>query len=543
MHRRLTAVVVALFVGVSAIAANRPPAFRPESFNLRTAGTLAASVVDLSVADVVLGAAERPQLGGEPARVGITRALPQPLRASEASGKGILRFRSTGATRVRLHLTDAQLSSDATLWVYGAAGEAIPFGRELLGPDGGIWTPSVGGDTIGLGFGAGDRFVVAEIAHDFAIEPKSIGCLTDVACNAFADRETLSKAVAQMRYQSTDGTYVCSGALIAGPQGDRLFLTAHHCISTQSEASSLELTWDYRSPTCGAATAPSNNRTQGATLLATSATSDVTLLRLSALPAGRWLMGWSTNRPAAGTKLYRISHPYDTSVGIFPQMVSMTTVTETANACNGFPRPTYLYSTRDLGGTAGGSSGSPVITEGGYIVGQLYGACGPAPVDGCGATTRAVDGWLGESYPVLQPFIDPQTTSCSSCVANAQTACLLGGRFKVTMTWIDDGAHLSGNGSVIKYADNLPEVSPQFGPLSESAFFSMYSFAPKSIETLVRILKGQNINNKYWVFVMGFTGAQYTVTVTDTQTCATWTRMIPAGATTVTKDFEAFPFP
>ena len=120
---------------------------------------------------------------------------------------------------------------------------------------------------------------------------------------------------------------------------------------------------------------------------------------------------------------------------------------------------------------------------------------------------------------------------------------MLGGRFKVTMpTWRDTFANLSGQGRLVKYADNLAEISPDYGPVSESAFFSMYTHAPKSIEALVRIIKGQNINNKYWVFLMGFTGAEYTINIQDTQTCRTWQRTVAVGATNVVKDFDAFPF-
>ncbi len=255
-------------------------------------------------------------------------------------------------------------------------------------------------------------------------------------------------------------------------------------------------------------------------------------------------MGWTTTRPLNGTTLYRISHPYDGTAGLFKQTYSTNTLDETAPICGGAPRPNFLYSQKAVGGIEGGSSGSPLIAQGGFIVGQLYGLCGPDPQDGCGTTSKLVDGFIGQSYMLLQPFINPtQGSQCGSCVAGTNTACALGGRFKITISWNDTGAHLNGAATVIHYADNLPSVDPTLGPVSESVFFSFYPFALKDVEALVRLINGHGINDKYWVFATGFTGAQYTVNVQDMHTCATWQHNVAGGATDVVKDFSAFPLP
>jgi hypothetical protein len=351
-----------------------------------------------------------------------------------------------------------------------------------------------------------------------------------------------------MTYAKGSSLYICTGGLIAdgSDTGTRTFLTANHCISTAAEAASVDIAWDGVASSCGAGDASTRTkRTHGAALLTTSATSDVTLLRLNAIPAGRWYMGWSTRSLAAGTTLRRISHPGTEDGGVYTQAYSSTIVDGGTSSCAALPRSSFVYSLPIAGGIAGGSSGAPTIVDGGYIVGQLFGTCGPDPSDGCASSTKAVDGSIAASYSLLQPFINalPATPTCSACAANATTACLLGNRFKVVMTWHDGGANLSGNGNIIRYAENTAEVNAQYGPMSENAFFSMYSFAPKSVEAMVRMFRGVTINDKFWVFVTGFTGADYSVTVTDTNTCRTWVKSIPAGSTTVTKDFAAFPFP
>ena len=94
--------------------------------------------------------------------------------------------------------------------------------------------------------------------------------------------------------------------------------------------------------------------------------------------------------PETGTTLYRISHPEGQ-----PQRFSTATVTAGGTTCTGWPRPSFVYSTHVIGTPAGGSSGSPVFTNEGVIVGQLAGACG---IDGLAGTVGLLvhdDGEVG----------------------------------------------------------------------------------------------------------------------------------------------------
>jgi hypothetical protein len=488
---------------------------------------------------VMVSSLQRPDTNG-PAIIGAVRPLERVLTAGASAGFTV---RSIGATRVRLHLRNVQIGENETFRVYGNGGETVEFGRELLGPGGDLWTPSVEGDTISLDAGGRDVDVGA-LAHIVVPVTTSESCFSDALCSTSADRDSLSRSVAQLTFVSGSSVASCTGGLINAKVPDSLLLTANHCISTASEASSVEASWDWTSTSCGSTSVRQPLRTSGATLIATSVTSDVTLLRMKALPAGRWLMGWTTVTQPHGTRLQRIAHPVAADgTGVYVQLYSTTTVDSATSTCAGLSRPSFVYSHRLTGGVAGGSSGAPVIIDGGYIVGQLYGSCGPDPGDGCSSLNGVVDGSFAASWPTIAAFIDPQPTTCSACVPSATTACMLGNRFTVTMpSWRDTFANLTGKGSVIRYADNIPAVHPEYGPLSESAFFSMYSHAPTAIEALVRMIKGQNINNKYWVFVTGFAGAEYTINIQDTQTCRTWQRTVASSATDVIKDFEAFPF-
>lgn len=472
--------LVLIFVASNLLAAKREPAYAPLAFRTHphTRETPAEPAVIL-MAPVSLTSDD----GARP-RIGTVIDL---AATSSAAGETARAFRSPGAARIRLRLESVSLpSADAQLRVVSGDGAAISFGEELIGPNGELWTPSVAGDAIAVR-GEG-HYEITALAHIGDVTANSDGCFVDVSCQAFADREALSKSIAAMEFVSGSSVYACTGGLINGADGDRQFLTAHHCIATAAEAASLEALWDSRSTSCGASAAV-GIRTNGSSLLVTSAATDVTLLRMNSLPAGRYLMGWDTALPPAGTQLYRISHPAITGdpLGrIYAQASSSTSVSTTSFTCSGAPRPAFLYSSRVVGGVGPGSSGAPVITEGGYIVGQLLGGCGQGTVDGCSNLTYAMDGAMAASYPALQPFIDPDIAP-GGCSPNSTTACMLNSRFRVTVRY----RNAFDNGAVNADA-KLKSVSGFANPSFETAFF--YFGNESNIEMMVKLLDQGNQN-------------------------------------------------
>ncbi|HSN67754.1 MAG TPA: hypothetical protein VLV48_00825 [Thermoanaerobaculia bacterium] len=552
-----------------AVAPDRPlperPALSREILAAPVAASARLSAASEGAGDSLAALRAWNEAGRTPYRDGFARTLRAPLVLKRGGGRAIAsaeapgvraRVDVAGAEGLRLHVAKFSLPPGTDMWVWSDGATPIWFNTSLAGGASEFWTPSVWSDHINFAISAppGDYeieldSVLQYVAPGRGPQIQSTECLIDGACPGTNILDVVAqyrKAVAHLRYVNGAESYICSGALIidSAQSFTPYLLTANHCLSTQAEASSLEAYWDYIASSCGAA--PPNPatvpRSNSSTLLSTSAATDVTLVRLSAIPSGRIFLGWTADAGDVpnGAILHRLSHPEG-----LPMAYSVTRVDTSVGTCETKGRPSYIYSTsiNGGGGVAGGSSGSPVILAGGYIVGQLFGHCGPEPGNACNGANNTVDGALSASFPLLAAYLSPSTT-CSACVPDAKTACLLGNRFKVTMpNWTDSGAGLSGQGSIIKYADNVESVHPTFGPLSASAFFSMYSFAPSSIEALVRMIKGQNQNNKYWVFLTGFAGASYTVRIEDTQTCTVWQRQVPAKATNVVKDFEAFAFP
>jgi V8-like Glu-specific endopeptidase len=374
--------------------------------------------------------------------------------------------RVPGATAVRLHLTGVDLPAGAELYVYNLAGQAFgPYtGRGPLG-DGELHTNTVFGERLLLQLHSpadteraprltlaevgvmGARFNAPRYRPEGVFDPNDLGsivkagnlcaanaaCVVNAACQSGAPVNIAKDAVAGMLFQSGASFYICTGGLVADSVTTSVipyFLTAHHCISTSGEASSLETYFDYETtcsnPNC---TQPYNNTgdTVGATIKASGSTSDYTLLQLASTPASRdgvtTYLGWLST-PVASTNnlaLYRISHPQGS-----PQAYSEGVVDVNKGTCRTLARGNFIYSRDTLGATEGGSSGSPVVNASGQIVGQLYGACGTNLNNVCDAVGNAtVDGAFAASYPALAPFLNPGSGgSCSavgaSCTSNSQ---------------------------------------------------------------------------------------------------------------------------
>jgi V8-like Glu-specific endopeptidase len=372
---------------------------------------------------------------------------------------------SPDATALRVHLSGLDLPAGSELYVYNMAGQAFgPYtGRGPLG-DGELYTNTVFGKTLLLQLnhpaGAervpslriesvgvmGKRFLAPRYGPNGAFDINNLealskasnlcannaNCVVNAACTSGAAVNTAKDAVASILFQSGANFYICTGGLIADSDNGSVipyFLTAHHCISSSGEASSLETYFDYQTtcsnPNC---TQPYNNtgETVGSTIKATNSSSDYSLVQLSSTPTTpdgvATYLGWLSTAVANTNNyaLYRISHPKGS-----PQAYTEGVVDTNKPTCRSLPRGSFIYSRDTLGATEGGSSGSPVVNSSGQIVGQLYGACGTNLNDVCDAANNAtVDGAFAASYPALAPFLSPGGGGCfpagQSCTSGSQ---------------------------------------------------------------------------------------------------------------------------
>jgi hypothetical protein len=221
-----------------------------------------------------------------------------------------------------------------------------------------------------------------------------LSCQVDVTCTT--PLPAASDAVAYLIFNDTVGSYTCSGTLLNDSisSGTPYLLTANHCISTQTVASTLRTRFQYRSITCNdsANSTYFETATSGAKLLYSAYGTDSTLVQLygtvnSPTPL---YAGWdATNPPANTTGTHSIHHPrgdqqrlskgsvagYYTRAPI-NSMVDYDITFYGSNITSG----TILKVTTTIGLTEKGSSGSGLFKGADtnpQVIGQLFG--GPTP--------------------------------------------------------------------------------------------------------------------------------------------------------------------
>ena len=571
-----------------------PPAEPPPKIGLERLAKPLASLPSASVgARDELGAVDLwNRSGRRPVQDGFRRRLPAPQivalgrgaaeRATEGevvarrAGGGLVwggRVEVQDAYRLRLHLTNVRLPRAARIWVAGGAETRGPFGVELLGPGGDLWTPSVRGGAVSIeveipeaalaadgeyGFTIGDVLELVAMAPAKRLASgraaASVSCMIDETCvppSTFASIPTYRGAIASLDFIRDGLSYICTGSLLnnARSDGTPYLLTANHCISTPAVASTLEAVWDYYDATCLGDTPDRSTlpASEGATLLASGVQSDFTLLRLGSIPGGRSLLGWnaSPSAVASGTTLFRLSHPAPNGI-LYPQFFSSTTA-QYAAAIPCPPdtggRPTndlskFIHSLPALGSPFGGSSGSPLLLANGQVVGQLLGVCGSAAgvADPClaGGTINQIDGAFSATYPSLAAWLSPATTGPGPCVPSATTLCIDDrpgdARFKVEVSFqAASAAPAPGN------AVPLASLGIANGGL-------FWFFNPGNPEMLVKVLNGCSLGGHYWVFYAAGTNVGLSTTVTDTVTGAQRMYTNPAGtAAPPVQDTAALP--
>lgn len=156
----------------------------------------------------------------------------------------------------------------------------------------------------------------------------------------------------------------------------------------------------------------------------------------------------------------------------------------------------------------------------------------PVPID--------LTPWAGQNVRLRFAEVDNEgilnvgVDNCrtSTCTPDAETACLLSGRFEVKVQWTDFAA-ASGPGKVMSFGSERAESD-------ESAFF--WFFSPANFEMGVKMVDAcVEPFNRYWVFVSGLTNVEYRVTVRDTATEAVQTYDNPLGLLPTTEgDTQAF---
>jgi hypothetical protein len=395
-------------------------------------------------------------------QIGLGRTFDQPVVLNAASSNewttGVdgarvwsLQVTAEGALGARLHIENLSLPGGATLRVYDPAKPSaashvitsaeVPADREL-------WTETVFSQDVVLECSVPSgvdsslvSFKVTALSHIFQmplLQPnlKEGTCHNDVTC--FPDYATEASGVARITFVDSGNTFLCSGCLLSSstnPDAD-FFLTAHHCITGQTLASTMELFWFYQTSTCNG-TPPTldsvPHTSGGGSLLATAVGSDFSFLRLNqAAPAGAAHLIWSTAAPATGEALVGIHHP--------------------SGSYKRISFGTYYDSDADFwavqwhsGVTEPGSSGSPLFNSNNQVIGQLNGgfagpgsSCqNPSAADQYGrfdVTFPFVKQWLGSDPGGDNNFLYPPKGTYNGLFSDPNNGVAAGSSGFLTLT-------------------------------------------------------------------------------------------------------------
>lgn len=343
---------------------------------------------------------------------------------STASGgqRAAISFSSEDAKGLRLGMLVKSLPAEATVRVYAqdastayvVSGQAVlaAVQRNLDSGDSSdnartYWTPLVEGQeatleielpaqvatsTVQIAVPRLSHLVVSPLDSS-TVTARAIGssgsCEVDVNCNSsYSSKE--SNAVARMVFASGGTLYQCSGTLLndTSSSGTPYFLSANHCISTQTEASSLQTYWFYRSASCNSSALSSSSTTRigGATLLYASSGTDTSFMRLlDTPPTGAMYAGWLVDPATVGATVAGLHFPegdlekISTGTVASFQLCSQISATSQSRTCSlsNVTSGNFLNAVFTSGATEEGSSGSPLFqtssSGGHYLVGQLFG--------------------------------------------------------------------------------------------------------------------------------------------------------------------------
>lgn len=317
-----------------------------------------------------------------------------------------LRVESKDALSLNFGFSEFHLPEGARLLVYpegldrNANPEAIhTFTAADNKPSGSLWTPIVPGDNalievvVPKSQASALKLRLTSVNHDYVgfgrlaregalAQTKGVSgsCNVDVVC---PDGDEFRDEIPSVGAYSRFGTFYCSGSLVNNTAGDQkmYFLTANHCgMGTADAAASIVVYWNYQNSTCrtpGSAESGANgdgslaqNQT-GAVVRATYAASDFTLLELDDAADPAFNLSWSgwDRRDLAPAGATGIHHP----------RVAEKRITHSDNPLRvegylGGSGTTHLWvQWNQRGTTEGGSSGSPIYSPEGRVIGQLHG--------------------------------------------------------------------------------------------------------------------------------------------------------------------------
>jgi PKD repeat protein len=248
----------------------------------------------------------------------------------------------------------------------------------------------------------------------FAIKSRNADSKGFIPVNCDEGKDWQNQKHSVCKYSFNDGqySYLCSGALINNVKNDGTpyFLTANHCINTESEAGTVLAYFNYEDASCVVTSRYTPQTLSGASIRTMGESSDFTLIRFNDLVPVSYqpfFSGWDISGTAPLNSVC-IHHPDGNkkkiSIDNDPALSYEDTIAWEGGSVT--PAGSHWEVVFDDGVTFSGSSGGPLFNENRRITGQLHGG---SAKDYFGKFSYSWE-HPKQSYLPLQLFLDPDNT-------------------------------------------------------------------------------------------------------------------------------------
>ena len=228
------------------------------------------------------------------------------------------------------------------------------------------------------------QLVITSVTQAYKNLPKAASSRIDINCTAGESWQDVKHAVCRMTFHDTQFSYFCTGFLVNNVRedGTPYFQTANHCISSNTEATTLVTYFNYENSSCTSSDASLAQTLSGATLKATNSYTDFTLLLLNEYPPASYqpyYTGWDASsripkkgtcihHPAGGAKCIAVDDNAPSNYNSTIQWTGDNNAVISTSVANTHWRVQF-----DVGQIEGGSSGSPLLDDNQRVIGQLHG--------------------------------------------------------------------------------------------------------------------------------------------------------------------------
>ncbi|TCO06950.1 trypsin-like peptidase domain-containing protein [Natronoflexus pectinivorans] len=349
-----------------------------------------------------------------------------------------LLIESKGAYSLNLIFDQFALAPGCSLYIYNPDQSVVlgAFTHQNNLPSGRFATAPIPGDQIIVEYhqsaGQSKRSLleIGSVNHDFLdlFSLKSISrfnrsgsCNPDFTCETDDLWLEAGQSVARIMVNGRD---LCSGTLINNTRqdGKPYFLTAAHCITDMNDPATAIFTFNYQVPGCDGRVEGAFTQTlSGSFLRAYVEDLDVTLLEMSEIPPAAYRpywAGWDRTTNPQG-EVTTIHHPEGDVKKVARSENAPTAASFNASSPGGVPfigNSHWRIARWSEGTTERGSSGSPLFTNEGKLIGSLSGGSATCsnPVNDYFARLNRVWDYYEDESQQLAFWLDPDETGASS---------------------------------------------------------------------------------------------------------------------------------